>query len=166
MIVFIAICKSEIISRGVLVHKFRRDDVDPGLIDAVIVNIGDVGHLPLVVSDGVDQVDSGWVLILDLDEVWLFLDGGDVCSGVELWEDDGVEGSDYGVDCIVVEDGGHVGVFEEENGLVDVETYPSDEVSVDVTQEEQAQVLIILGWALRGRGWRDLGDSLEAGMGC
>lgn len=64
MIVFIAICKSEIISRGILVDEFGRDDVDSGLIESVVVDIGYVGHLPLVVSDRVDQVHSGRVLVL------------------------------------------------------------------------------------------------------
>ena len=70
---------------------------------------------------------------MDPYQIGVFFNRSDVCSRVELGEDDGVERSDDGVDGIVVEDVGHVRVLEEEDRFVDVEADPSHEVSVYVT---------------------------------
>ena len=93
---------SEEVLSGVPVQILGRNVADFALIEPIVIVIGDVGHLPFVLSHRVYQVDGRWVFTLDLNKKsFLFNRGVEVDMGLQLVEDASVEWSNNGVSCIV-----------------------------------------------------------------
>jgi hypothetical protein len=105
----------------VLVHIFFRYDINLSLVEAIVISISNIGQDPFISSHGIDQVDEGRVLILDRDEISLFLNGGLLISmRFELIKYASIEGSNDCVHCIFKQYVRHISILKDIDRLINV----------------------------------------------